>query len=493
MTRSALAATYLRPGHRRRGRGLSLKAVLMAAVAFAGCAGLQPGRFVNESAGPAPSAPLRPKEPPPSAAPDVPALPPAGQPAPLSALLDLALRNSPLTRAAWYDARAAAAQVGSRSSAYYPTLELSAQVQALHQTSLVTGAVLESVNVGPAASLSYLLLDLGGRAAGVEEARQQLAFANLTHAAAVQDLIFRVEQAYYGLLALKALRGASAANLQEAQIALEAATERQKSGVATLAEVLQAKTSASQARLTERTTEGLVQIARGNLAAALGLPATVEISVGELPGSVEVHSLGKSVDALVEEALRQRPDLAATRALVPRAQARVRSAWSAALPSLFLAGTASRPYVLNPGTGVPYGENYLAQLTLSVPVFNGFRDSYDIAQAEEAVEAAKARAEATGQQVALQVWTSYQNVTTAAQKVTAARDLLESALASADVATGRYEAGAGTFIDLLTAQAALAAARAQDVESRADYLVSLAALARDTGALRPPPAGDAKP
>ena len=69
------------------------------------------------------------------------------------------------------------------------------------------------------------------------------------------------------------------------------------------------------------------------------------------------------------------------------------------------------------------------------------------------------------------------------------RDLLASALASAEVAQGRYKAGVGSILDLLTAQTALANARAQEVQARADWLVSVATLSHDTGALALPPEG----
>ena len=478
-------------------------AMALAALALGGCVELRPRQFVDEAVSPAPSTGWRGREEAPPPASESPgAVPPearSGAPLALTALLDIALRTSPLTRAAWHDARGAAAQVGVKNSAYYPMLELDAQLQGLHQT-VVSGqrmdpARVNSVGVGPAAVLNYLVLDLGGRAADVDEARAQLAFANLTHTAAVQDLVLRVEQAYYQLLAFKALRVASASNLNEAEVALSAATERQRSGLATLADVLQAKTAASQARLTQRTVEGLVETAKGGLSAALGLPATTALVVGELPETVDVHSIGKTVDVLVAEAQAQRPDLAAARTQVPRAEARARSVWSAGLPSVLFSGNAGYLFYATP-SGSLGGENVTAQLLLRVPLFTGFRDTYLVAQAEEAVAAAKARLEATQEQVTLQVWTSYQSLTTASQRLGAARDLLDSAKASTDVATGRYEAGAGTLLDLLTAQASLAAARAQEVQVRADYLVALASLAHDTGALdlrprdRTPPAGD---
>ncbi len=460
---------------------------------MSGCLHFTPERRIDTAVASAASA-APPELPAPATRPGKPALatlaPPAGKTLSLAALVDFALRKSPLTRAAWYDARAAAAQVGSREAAYYPVVEVDGQVQFQHQTAFGGKVVSDSANWGPAATLSYLVLDLGGRAADVDEARAQLAVANFTHGAALQDLVLKVEQAYYQLLAAKALREATASNLREAETALEAAVGRQRAGVATLADVLQAKTAASQARLTLRAAEGLAETAKGVLSAALGLPATFELEVGELPATVAVRDLDKSVESLVAEAERQRPELAAARGQVARAEAHTRSVWSAGLPNLLFAGSANRQLYLNPST-TAYGDNYGAQLLLRVPVFDGFRDTYNNRQSEEAVQAALARVEATEQQVVLQVWTSYQALRTATQRVGVARDLLDSAKASADVATGRYEAGAGTLVDLLIAQAALSSARAQEVQSRADYLVALAELAHDTGALGPRSVGRA--
>jgi outer membrane protein TolC len=85
----------------------------------------------------------------------------------------------------------------------------------------------------------------------------------------------------------------------------------------------------------------------------------------------------------------------------------------------------------------------------------------------------------------LAVWTSHQNVQTAAQRVRASRDLLASAEQSAQVAQGRYKEGVGSILDLLVAQSALSSARAQEVQARADWLLALASLAHDTGSLGP--------
>ena len=80
----------------------------------------------------------------------------------------------------------------------------------------------------------------------------------------------------------------------------------------------------------------------------------------------------------------------------------------------------------------------------------------------------------------------------AEKQVGSAQDLLASASQSAEVAQGRYKAGVGSILDLLTAQTALANARAQEVQARANWLLSITSLAHDTGSLGPATA-EAKP
>jgi outer membrane protein TolC len=155
-----------------------------------------------------------------------------------------------------------------------------------------------------------------------------------------------------------------------------------------------------------------------------------------------------------------------------------------------LTGNASALAFIAPG--YPVGNSYGGALQLRWPLFTGFRDSFDAAQAEEQAKAAAARSESVEQQAILSVWSSYQAVRTAVQRVRTARDLLSSAQQSADVAQGRYKEGVGSILDVLTAQSALAAARAQEVQARADWQLSVASLAHDTGALGPAAPGEQK-
>jgi outer membrane protein TolC len=129
------------------------------------------------------------------------------------------------------------------------------------------------------------------------------------------------------------------------------------------------------------------------------------------------------------------------------------------------------------------GPSYTISLGLSVPIFNGFSHQYDLAAARAQADASSALADQTRQQVITQVFVSYYALETAQQRVATADDLLASAQQSVQVAAGRYREGVGSIIDLLTAQTALANARAQQVQSRWQWYSSLAQLARDAGVL----------
>ena len=64
-----------------------------------------------------------------------------------------------------------------------------------------------------------------------------------------------------------------------------------------------------------------------------------------------------------------------------------------------------------------------------------------------------------------------------------ADELLASASAVGGGGRGRYREGVGDILDLLSAQRALAAARAQQVNARLGWFTALAQLARDAGVL----------
>ncbi len=417
--------------------------------------------------------------PPPVPAPGDLALPPAGAPLELAQIAGLALSNNPLTRTTWLNTRVSEANLGSARAAYLPTVDLDASLTRAHTT---PGAGASTTLIAPNLSIDYLLFDFGGRNAEAEAARQTLIAADYTHNQAIQDVILRVEQAYYEYLDAKALLTAQAATIKERQTSLDSAEARHRAGVATIADELQARTALSQAQLTYETIDGNLHKLRGTIATTMGLPATTPFEVGELPVDVPTQQVSDAVDALIAHAVTDRPDLAAARAAVEQARARVRVVRSQGLPSLGLGANVAPVF----GNGLQRRlTSYSAGLSFRFPLFTGFRNTYDIRAAELETQLASENARGLEQQAGLQVWTSYYDLQTAVKRLATSRALLHDAQESADVAQGRYRAGIGSILDLLTAESALENARAEEVQARADWFLTVAQLAHDTGTLTP--------
>ena len=398
----------------------------------------------------------------------------------LAEVVDIGLRNNPTTRLSWANARAAAAAYGAERGAYLPTVDGDVTATRLKTVaSQGRSAVTQSV-LNPSLNISYLLLDFGGRSGNVGTARNQLIAANFTHNATLQGVVLQIQSAYFQYVANRALLQAQRITEREARTSLAAAEERQRVGVATIADVLQARTAASQAELAAQTTDGDLQTSRGALALAVGLPANLPYDVDSASGQLPVTVLADSVDTLIARAVQARPDLAAAQAEFDASRAQISVARANRLPSLVLNGTGGRTYTSSLPQG---GNNYTVSLGLQIPLFAGFSRIYAQRQAVALADAAGARADALGQQVVFEVFSSYHALQTAARLVRTSNDLLASAEQSSEVALGRYRAGVGSVLDLLSAQSALANARAQQVLARLDWNTSLAQLAHDTGIL----------
>lgn len=321
----------------------------LAALCAGGCATLPPG---------APPATVSPSPfeswaPPPGAAPPASPAKPAQIPDDLRAhaaslsltdVVDVALRNSPQTREAWWRARAAAADIDVRRAALAPEIDLQAEALSTRQALTDGSGGVTYRTLGPAATLNYLLFDFGGRQADVESARQALFAADFLHNQAIQDVVLNVERTYYQYQGTKALLIAEQTSLKEARTNFEAADERRRSGVATITDVLQTRTALAQAELNVESLDGQLQAVRGGLAATMGLPANLPYDVAPLPAEIAPRQTGEAVEGLIERALAGRPDVESARAQALAAASDLARDRADLLPRLSLQGSLGQPY-----------------------------------------------------------------------------------------------------------------------------------------------------
>lgn len=397
-------------------------------------------------------------------------------------LVNLALERSPETRTTWLAARSAAATYGEARGALFPELTATATINSL-KTAATGGRVsVQQTTYGPSLTLNWLLLDFGGRSGAIDAAHQGLYAANWTHNATVADVVRRTVQGYFAYVGARGLAEAQRISLAESQVNLNATEDRRTVGVATIADVLQARTAVSQAQLALQQAEGSLASTRGALATLIGLPPSATFDVDTSEAGAPTAQVTEAVDSLMAHGLLDRPDLAAERATVDMRRAEAREARSQYLPNLSATGTTGTTWVSGRPGNFP---SYNIGLAIGIPIFNGLGWQYAAEAAALTADAEAARLRTMEQQVALQVFQSYQALRTAAQSVATSEELFSSASASVDAARARYREGVGSLLELLTAENSLASARSQRIQSRVEWHTSLVQLAHDAGLLEP--------
>ena len=395
----------------------------------------------------------------------------------LADVVERALCNNPQTREAWANARFQAAQVGIGKSAYLPSISVAASESRNRNSGGTAATSYNQQNLS--ASLSYLLYDFGARDAALENARQVLAALNATQDASIQTVFLAGVQAYYQLFATRAAVDSAVEAEKSALESLNAATARYSVGSGTPADKLQAQTAYSQAVLNRIQAEGDARNAQGVLANTMGADADRAFQIAPPTLQIPDAQFGRDIAKLIEQARRQRPDLAAAQAQVEAARANVEAARAAGMPTISLGANAGRS---DTNISDPSNTSSLG-VSISFPLFTGYNTTYRVRAAREQVDVRLAQRERTSQQIALDVWKAYQAVVTGNQAVKTSADLVASAVHSEQVALGRFKAGVGSILDLLTAQSALASARLQNIQSVYNWHIAKATLAQSMGSL----------
>lgn len=388
-------------------------------------------------------------------------------------VVNLALCNNPQTREMWSNIQAQSAQVEVSKASEYPSIALNAGANR-NWPANTTATNQQSIGL----SASYLLYDFGARSANLESAIQLLAAANASQDSTLQTVFLAAVQAFYQTQA--ALTALDAAQISEhsAQESFAAAQARYVAGSATPADKLSAQTAYSQATLNRITADGNLKKSQGALANVIGLDANKNVTLTNANTVTVPNNFSGNVDALIEQARQRRPDMQAVVAQVKAAQANTDATRAAGKPIIALSAANNQ----NNSGGINSHSSSVG-INISVPIFSGYAPTYRVRAAEAQVDAKNAQMERLRLQIALDVWTAYQNLTTATQALQTTADLLDSATQSEHVALGRYKAGMSNMLDVLNAQSALANARQQRVQATFNWNISRAALGQAMGNL----------
>jgi len=407
----------------------------------------------------------------------------------LAELVDLAEEHNPETRVAWETARAQMAALGVARSELYPTVAAVA-LSRTNRSEVLFASQFDRQTVqsfGGAFDLNYTIFDFGGRAGRIAAARADLLAANFAFNDTHRKIIYEVTEAYDRLLNAAGQVVAARASLKNALAVQQAAEDRLNNGLATLPDVLEARSAAAQAQYNLQAALGVEKNTRGDLATALGTRPTEAIQVQPIDQLVIPGSIGDSVDQSMDRAFEQRPDLMQQVAEIRKANANVKEARAAFYPVLSVSASPNVQSFYGLQQQLPWAHTAdLAgglELKLNWTLLDGGARKNNLAQAQAHLRAAEARVNVTQNIIADEVWTAYSNLETSLGQRQAATALLTAADQSYSAALESYNDGVRNLLDVTAAQTTLAHARSADVLARTQVLSSLADLVFEIGDL----------
>lgn len=403
-------------------------------------------------------------------------------------LIDLALEKNPTTRQAWWNARRAALLLKSANSEYYPKVNIEAYGKDGREFKYINGETTTFTNAGVDLTMRWLLFDCGERRFSVQAAKAALLAANWQVDWNIQKVIVNVLENAYSVLHAQEVYLAASISLAEAENVHDAAKELNRAGLTPLSDIYTSQAAFSQMKIEKAHKKTLLDIQKGKLAVALGLPADTPIELApvtfsSLESLLELKQEGPH--ELIALAMKQRADLHAKQARLEEQVWKEKKIRKSSAPKLHFTGTLGLDQAFRAKTSRARSQHYEFGVRLSIPWFDGFQSIYQSRMAYADTKLSMEELLELQLDISLEVLDYSQTLETARQIMPDAEDDLENSKKAYESILESYKAGKERITEISNAQRQLATARVRysDIKTRA--LVALANLAYATGTLAP--------
>ncbi|MBZ5651640.1 MAG: TolC family protein [Acidobacteriia bacterium] len=426
----------------------------------------------------------------------------ATEPLPLSLqhAVTVALEKNPARKMALADTRVASADVREAQSVLMPHLNFSETATRGDDPVYVFGSKLRQQRFSTADfALNQLntplpfgnfstrfagtwnLFDSFASWHGMSRARQMNEAAAHQLERADQEIVFRVVDAYYGvLLASKQLDVAEQAT-KTAQSIMDRSQVRFDSGLVVESDLLTAKVRKASRQQELIRARNNLDLARAQLSTAMGVSVD---SVFQPAEALAEHALPLPVlQEMEKEALANRPDLKRLLSQEAAQQQSVAMAKSSFGPRVnaFAGWEMDNPTFVAGGGG----NNWLGGVELQFDIFEGGAKQAELSRQRALADRVGAMKQAATDAIRLEVRRAYYDVDASRQQLEVARAAIAQAQESLRINQDRYDGGLTTITDLLGAEEAARRSQTDYWEAVYRFHTSYANLELASGTLNP--------
>jgi outer membrane protein len=394
----------------------------------------------------------------------------------------LAVANHPLIRAAELIASAANEETTESRSAYYPYAFGSLSGAKAESNSRIAAGGLSNPIIldryANGVTVGQLVTDFGRTYNLVQSSQLRANAARQDAAATRAEVLLEVDRAYFDLLGANAVLKVAQETVNARQAVDDQVKALARSKLKSGLDVSFANVNLSEAKLLLVQAQNDVEASQAELSSALGYTGKQDFELEEEPVPAGPPP---ELAHLVEEAFRNRPDIATHRLDADAARRFAAAEGELWLPSLTWVGSAGL---------TPYHQNNIssryaaAGFNLSIPIFNGRLFSARHAEAKFRADAASQTLLDLQNRVARDVRVAWLTANSAYQRLDLTAQLLDEATEAFHLAQARYNLGLGSIVELSQAQLNMTQAEIGQARARYDYQRQLATLNYQIGALR---------
>ena len=394
----------------------------------------------------------------------------------LTTAIETALKFHPSLRAHAAQVDAAFAQRSQAKARLAPRLDMIASYTQLHQNPSFTvsnmGTIVFGEKDNPQLSWTVKMpLFTSGKLEGmVRQAEEGVKATKRNLERQKQKVAMEAATAYFNVLKARGFLKVMEDKLKALRSQRDDISKMLEQGVATKADLLRAEAAVAAAQEELTKAQNIEALSIAALANAMGLHPNETLKVEEFPSITETvfPDLPASLEAAINEALRQRPEILVLEAQLKAAMEGVKVAASEQKPQigLILQYDAERQTIM-PDTG-----RWLAGLILTLNLFDGGSTRAIVEQAKSQVKQIDAAITELRNAIALEVTNAFLNLSSAKERVKAAQRAVAAAEEGVRLVRLGYQNGVNTLTDFLSALSELTSAQTALIAAYADLRIA---------------------
>jgi len=412
----------------------------------------------------------------------------------------IAMEKNPARKAALADTKAASADVQQARSSLLPHVLFSETITDGNDPVYVFGAKLRQqqfttadfalnalnkptpfTNFATGFGGTWNLFDSFANSHAINRAERAQDAAKHEVARADQEVVFRVIEAYYGVLLARSEVGVAQQAIKTTQSILQLSKNRVDSGVAIRSDYLSAQVRFAMRQQELIRAQNNLSLARVQLSIAMGLPAAEEFDPTNALVVTKLPAI--SLEDAEKSAIKNRPDLQQARSEEAAQQQSVAMAKASFGPRVdgFANWELDNPTLASGGGG----NNWTAGVEISFDLFEGGAKRAQLAHEEALATKLAANREMAADQIQLQVRRAYYDLDSTRQQIEVTRSSVAESRESLRIDQNRYDAGLLTINDLLASEEMELRAQTDYLDALYRYYTGYANLELSAGALGP--------